>query len=181
MRCGDPVPCRNGGDAGSKAISEVRGLRRSGRLERSALPPIKGQDRGCFRLVIVDLNTGVVHSSPFANKESQFALPPSNWDWRQPQYWACKQIVDRSQRLSGRAIQFSARPVIPARSPILGAWEGEWLEFSVFGMPDPAAPLVSVLERVSFSFRRSACGKFAFSIDAFPRIGEQVRCSAESH
>lgn len=115
-------------------------------------------DPECRRLAFIDMKTGAVQGSPFANKESQFALPPSSWDWRQPDWMGDSRLLIVhnvcpegpsscgtfyflwDDKTGFRLIQkkpVPAQPVIPDESPILGTWEGQW-SYTTGGAVDPS-------------------------------------------
>ena len=96
-------------------------------------------------LVLFDARTGEIHGSPFANAESQFYLPPANWDPQEPRYRAESKLMviphvcpsgatscathyfvfENGQFSLIYKERVSPAPVIPSASPLLGRWEGE--------------------------------------------------------
>lgn len=100
----------------------------------------------CERLAVVDAQTGKIHGSPFRSADSEFALPPPSWDFRQPEYNVYSRLMtvpnvcprgpgscatffflwenDKFRLIARKPV--SAVPVIPDRSPFIGIWEGSW-------------------------------------------------------
>lgn len=100
----------------------------------------------CWRIGMVDARTGKLHGSPFRTRESPFFLPPPNWNSQQPRYTGssrlmivpnvCPNVPESCGTFyflwEGNAFRQIARKpvsavaVIPARSPLIGKWEGFW-------------------------------------------------------
>lgn len=103
-------------------------------------------EAACKKAAIVDARDGTIYPSPFGTADSPYALPPPNWDAQWPRFMSLSKLFVVPNVCPGgpascgsygfvweenrfrlvHKVAASATPVIPARSPLVGRWKGEW-------------------------------------------------------
>ena len=103
-------------------------------------------EAACKKVAIVDARDGTIYPSPFGTADSPYALPPPNWDGPRPRFMSISKLFvvpnvcpegpascgtfgfvweENRFRLVYK-VAVSATAVIPAHSPLVGRWKGEW-------------------------------------------------------
>ena len=103
-------------------------------------------EAACKKAAIVDARDGTIYPSPFGTADSPYALPTPNWDAQWPRFTSISKLFvvpnvcpegpascgsfgfvwEENRFRLVHKLPVSAQPVIPARSPLLGRWKGEW-------------------------------------------------------
>lgn len=103
-------------------------------------------EAACKKAAIVDARDGTIYPSPFGTADSPYALPPPNWDGQWPRFTSVSKLFvvpnvcpegpascgtfgfvwEENRFRLVHKVAVSATPMIPARSPLVGRWKGEW-------------------------------------------------------